>query len=56
MEIDLVQQLRKVGMMDAALRKDAADEIDRLRREVKRLNTQVYFYRSFNQKREDGKL
>jgi hypothetical protein len=23
---------------------------------VKRLNTQVYFYRNFNQKREDGKL
>ena len=34
----------------------AADEIDRLRREIKKLNTQLYFYRQLQLKRERGLL
>jgi len=54
-EIDIVDRLRaKPPIYDDA--KAAADEIVRLRIMVKKLNTQLYFYRNFNQKREDGKL
>jgi len=53
---DIVDQLRKSGILDVALRKDAAAEIERLRILVKRLNTQLHFYRNFNQKRKKGEL
>ena len=54
--IDIVDQLRKAGSSDVALRKDAAAEIERLRILVKKLNVQLHFYRNFNQKRERGNL
>jgi hypothetical protein len=54
-EIDIVDRLRaKPPIYDDA--KAAADEIVRLRIMIKKLNTQLYFYRTFNQKREEGKL
>ena len=52
---DLSQRLRqKPPVWDDCVK--AADEIDRLRREIKRLNTQLYFYRQLQLKREKGLL
>jgi ubiquinone biosynthesis protein UbiJ len=52
---ELVERLReKPPVFEEA--KEAADEIDRLRRDVKRLNTQLHFYRQLQLKREKGEL
>jgi hypothetical protein len=55
--VDLVARLRKryatEGVADCLA---AAEEIERLRRELKRFKTQVYFYRNLQLKRERGDL
>jgi len=52
---DIVERLRTKPPVWEEMR-EAADEIDRLRREVKRLSVQLHFLTRFNRKREKGEL
>ena len=52
---DITERLRTKPPVWEEMR-EAADEIDRLRRELKKANVQLHFIRRFNRKRDKGDL
>ena len=52
---DITERLRHKPPVYEEMR-EAADEIDALRREIKKLNVQLHFIRRFNRKRDKGEL